>query len=192
MPRHNEYWHRRDVGVCVECPTITANARCPACNEKRRLWVDRQGSKLARKNNPGAIRRLASHREQRERRRAYLRLGHGKGTPVSQEVRDRLDADRAVRRHHAPPPADGILPCDSLTLDSIDVDFWTVGDRPWAFPESFDRAEAWLARPPDGWLAGSTRWFTLAWDAGRFQQDIEGRVTALCGALVQLRVHAIA
>ena len=37
MPRAHERRRRRAAGLCVECWTPSASARCPKCKEKERL-----------------------------------------------------------------------------------------------------------------------------------------------------------
>ena len=167
MPREIEYWRRRNLGICVECPNICTTARCDACNEKRRLFEDRTAGRDRRET--GQLRRLASHLERREERRSYLRLGHRQGMPVSQEVIDRIESENAIQRQSCHRPRDGLIPCGLVTLDGIDIEEWTIRGERWRWPESFDRIDLWLGAAPKAWRERIDQMVQTRFSDGRWQ-----------------------
>ena len=190
MPREVEYWRRRHLGVCVECDQVCTTARCGACQERRKLWGDRSGQRQLR--DPGIERRLAGHREARERRDARLRTGKPIGPKPSKAVRKKMEREQSVLRHSTRRPSDGKLPCDGITLDGIPIDRWTISGEDWRWPAGWDDVEVRLAFAPEGWRLNEMRWITLAWNEGQTAQEVEIFIKVISGADMRLGIKGVA
>ena len=191
MPREVEYWRRRNLGQCVECDQLCGTARCGACQERRKLWGDRSGDKTLR--DPGIGRRLAGHREARERRDARLRTGSPIGPEPSKEVRRKMEREQSVLRRTAPAPRDGKLPV-GIDLDGIAVEWWTLGGAPWAWPAAWGTADVRLASEPGGWRLGEIRWITLSWqdhEQRTVEQEVEVQIKMISCTDVRLSIKSV-
>ena len=188
MPREVEYWRRRNLGVCVECDQVCTTARCGACQERRKLWGDRSGQRQLR--DPGIERRLAGHREARERRDARLRTGKPVGPKPSKAVRKKMEREQSVLRMSAPKPSDGKLPDTGITLDGIGIERWQISGNPWRWPSAWDTVDVTLESAPGGWRPSEIRWIMLTWPDE--VQEVEVFVKVLSGAAMKLEIKSVA